>query len=73
MNLVFAYLQMAYIIGTSTTADLRRILANRFRSEVARDYWARAGSAFLGGAFDRQTQEFYRIVQSEYERAMQKP
>jgi hypothetical protein len=73
VNLVFGYLQMGYAIGHIPDGDVKRLLANRFRTRLGRDYWASSGYAFRDSATTRRAKRFYRFAEKEYRDALSVP
>ena len=73
MNLIFMYLRMGYVMHETTDASLHRMMANRFDTQIGREYWTNARLAFEAGARSRRDRSFFRITDQEYEKAIQGP
>ena len=73
MNLVFQYLSMDHQMGTLSDAGLRRNMSNRFSTQLGRDYWATARSAWEISATNRRKRRFYRIADEAYAAALLEP
>jgi Family of unknown function (DUF6082) len=73
MNLIFMYLRMGYVMHETTDASLHRTMANRFKTQMGREYWENARLAFSVGAKSRRDRSFFRIVDQEYNKAIQHP
>jgi len=73
MNLIFMYLRMGYVMHETTDASLHRAMANRFNTQMGREYWSGARPAFEAGARSRRDTNFFRIADQEYDRAIQSP
>lgn len=66
INLVFQYLRMSHLIGELPDRDLRRALANRFKTQLGRDYWSSAQEAMTSAATGRRDRKFVEIANREY-------
>jgi Family of unknown function (DUF6082) len=73
MNLIFMYLRMGYVMHETTDASLNRAMANRFKTQMGREYWSGARLAFAVGARNRRDRNFFRITDQEYNKAIQNP
>jgi hypothetical protein len=73
MNLIFMYRRMGYIMHETTDASLHRAMANRFKTQMGREYWSGARLAFAAAAGSRLDKNFFRIADGEYEKAILNP
>lgn len=65
-NLVWGYLHMGYKIGELSKPVVRRILAERMRTENGRNYWTFARSGYQDDISDERDRSFFEIADEEF-------
>jgi hypothetical protein len=69
-NLVFMYIKTAYLIGDFNDQDIRRAMANRFKTQLGRDFWAQVSDSYRIAATTRKERRFLALTNEEYQRAL---
>lgn len=73
INLIIMYLRMLYLTGAINERELRRTLANRFRTQPGKDFWRSSRSAFMDTYATRKEKKFVIIADEEYQKALKNP
>ena len=64
---------MGYVMHETTDESLRRTMANRFKTQMGREYWSGARLAYGTEAKNRRDRRFFQIADQEYQKAIQSP
>lgn len=69
-NLVFSSLENDYLLGRSRLDALHKTFSALFDGEADREFWVRARTSHLDMRRDRRNRRFWRLVESEYQKAI---